>query len=133
MSEGLELLGTVGTVTPPADMMEAARLSLTPTGFENLMARTGGRIPTPAELVEFADAERAAGIVHAHEARSLDLTPDELASEQADEIQADAEVAERLRSALSGNVAALLDPAAALTRWQELAGESHPAPLTSAD
>lgn len=50
----------VGTVQPPADMMEAARLSLTPTGFENLMARTGGRIPTPAELVEFADAERLA-------------------------------------------------------------------------
>lgn len=49
-----------GTVTPPADMMEAARLSLSPVGFENLMARTGGRIPTPAELVEFADAERLA-------------------------------------------------------------------------
>jgi hypothetical protein len=55
----------VGTVKPPADMMEAARLSLTPTGFENLMQRTGGRAPTPAELVEFADAERLA-----HEATS---------------------------------------------------------------
>lgn len=49
-----------GTVTPPADMMQAARLSLTPTGFTNLMERTGGKAPTPAELVEFADAERLA-------------------------------------------------------------------------
>jgi hypothetical protein len=70
-------IGAVGTVTPPADMMEAARLSLTPTGFENLMARTGGRAPTPAELVEFADAERLAGIVHAHESNIVgDLAAD---------------------------------------------------------
>jgi len=52
----------VGSAKPPADMMEAARQSLTPTGFANLMERTAGRAPTPAELVEFADAERAAGL-----------------------------------------------------------------------
>jgi hypothetical protein len=50
----------VGTVKPPADMMEAARLSLSDTAFANLMERTGGKAPTPAELCEFADAERLA-------------------------------------------------------------------------
>jgi hypothetical protein len=59
MTRGFEFNGTV---TPPADMMDAARRSLSPTGFSNLMARTSGLAPTPAELVEFADAERQAGI-----------------------------------------------------------------------
>jgi hypothetical protein len=52
-----------GAVTPPTNMMDAARASLSEAGFANLMARTGGRAPTPAELVEFADAERQAGVV----------------------------------------------------------------------
>lgn len=47
-----------GTVTPPADMMNAARLSLSPESFELLMNATGGRAPTPAELCAAAEAER---------------------------------------------------------------------------
>lgn len=62
MSEDRYFIGTLGQVTPPADMMDAARRSLSVTGFSNLMERTGGRIPTPTEVVEFADAERLAGV-----------------------------------------------------------------------
>lgn len=48
----------VGTVTPPADMMAAARASLSPEGFEELMRDTGGGVPTPAQLCRIADRER---------------------------------------------------------------------------
>jgi hypothetical protein len=48
-----------GTVTPPADMHEAARKSLTEDGYARLMTLTGGAAPTPRQLCEFADAERA--------------------------------------------------------------------------
>jgi hypothetical protein len=47
-----------GTVTPPADMMDAARQSLSPELFEILVQATGGRAPTPTELCAFADYQR---------------------------------------------------------------------------
>jgi hypothetical protein len=47
-----------GTVTPPADMMEAARKSLEPfpNAFADLMAQTKGKAPTPDELCAMVDA-----------------------------------------------------------------------------
>jgi hypothetical protein len=39
-----------GRVTNPPDMIEAARKSLTPERFEELMRQTGGRPPTADEL-----------------------------------------------------------------------------------
>lgn len=47
-----------GRVTPPADMVEAARKSLSTEGFDNLMRRTEGRPPTPKELCAAVDQER---------------------------------------------------------------------------
>jgi hypothetical protein len=41
----------VGRVTPPKDMVEAARGSLSASGFDKLMRRLNGRSPTSAELV----------------------------------------------------------------------------------
>lgn len=49
-----------GTVMPPPDMMAAARASLPEQAFDDLMAQTGGRAPSPAELCAMADAVRAA-------------------------------------------------------------------------
>jgi len=51
----------VGKVTPPADMVDAARKSLSAEGFDQLMRRTEGRAPTPAELCAAADQERENG------------------------------------------------------------------------
>jgi hypothetical protein len=48
----------VGKVTPPADMFDAARKSLTPENFDKLMLETGGKPPTPDQLVAAAEAER---------------------------------------------------------------------------
>jgi hypothetical protein len=55
----------VGRVTPPADMLKAARDSLAefPNAFEDLMQQTGGRAPTPDELCKMADGCRAARAV----------------------------------------------------------------------
>jgi hypothetical protein len=52
----------VGRVTPPADMLKAARDSLAefPNAFEDLMQQTGGRAPTPDELCKMIDGCRAA-------------------------------------------------------------------------
>lgn len=47
-----------GRVTPPANMVEAARKSLSPAGFDKLMQRVGTRSPTPAELVAAVEEER---------------------------------------------------------------------------
>ena len=41
----------IGRVTPPKNMVEAARKSLSTEGFDKLMRRLDGRSPTPAELV----------------------------------------------------------------------------------
>lgn len=49
-----------GTVSPPADMMEAARLSLSEQAFADLMEQTGGKAPTPDELCKMVDAARQA-------------------------------------------------------------------------
>jgi len=49
-----------GTVTPPPDMIEAARKSLDAEGLEELMRETGGRAPTADELVAKVEARRAA-------------------------------------------------------------------------
>lgn len=51
--------GFVGRVTPPKDMMGAARKSLSTAGFEELMRRLDGRSPTAAELCAAVDKERA--------------------------------------------------------------------------
>lgn len=51
----------VGHVTPPADMMAAARRDLSSEGFATLMAQIGGRSPTPAELVALVEQERTLG------------------------------------------------------------------------
>jgi hypothetical protein len=48
----------VGQVRPPQDMVEAARNSLLPATFTWLMAMTGGKAPTPAQLVAAAEVER---------------------------------------------------------------------------
>jgi hypothetical protein len=47
-----------GTVTPPADMMEAARKSLEPfpDAFADLMAQTNGKAPTPDQLCKMVDS-----------------------------------------------------------------------------
>ena len=49
-----------GTVTPPADMHAAARKSLSEAGYERLMKETGGAAPTPRQLCELVESERAA-------------------------------------------------------------------------
>lgn len=46
-----------GTVTPPADLMAAARASLSGVGFARLMNLTGGAPPTPRQLAREADFE----------------------------------------------------------------------------
>lgn len=48
----------VGSVTPPQDMMEAARKSLSPEDFEALMLETGGEPPTAEQLCRKADEAR---------------------------------------------------------------------------
>jgi len=50
----------VGKVTPPDDMMEAARNSLDATAFENLMLETQGKPPTPEQLCKKVDEVRLA-------------------------------------------------------------------------
>ena len=50
-----------GNVKPPADMIAAARNSLSEAGFDRLMKvveARGGKEPTPAELCREADFER---------------------------------------------------------------------------
>ena len=47
-----------GKVTPPADMIGAARRDLTPERFEALMAATGGQPPSPAQLVQAVEEQR---------------------------------------------------------------------------
>ena len=49
-----------GTVTPPADMMDAARKSLSEQAFADLMEQTGGKQPTPEQLCKMVDAARQA-------------------------------------------------------------------------
>jgi hypothetical protein len=49
-----------GTVTPPADMHAAARASLSAVGYARLMEQTRGAAPTPRQLCELVEAERAA-------------------------------------------------------------------------
>lgn len=49
-----------GTFTPPADMMAAARQSLSEGAFADLMEQTGGRPPTPDELCKMVDGCRQA-------------------------------------------------------------------------
>lgn len=56
MSHGQHAPIWVGTVTPPADMMNAARLSLPADRFEKLMTMTGGQSPTPEQLVAAVEA-----------------------------------------------------------------------------
>jgi hypothetical protein len=48
-----------GHVSPPPDMIEAARQSLSPDDFESLMQETGGKAPTPEQLCRKADEARA--------------------------------------------------------------------------
>lgn len=55
-------IGMVGQVTPPPDMIGAARVSLSAQGFDTLMQQLNGRAPTPAELVALVEQERALGI-----------------------------------------------------------------------
>lgn len=47
-----------GTVTPPPDMIDAARKSLSAKAFEELMAETGGAPPTPDQLCAKVEANR---------------------------------------------------------------------------
>ena len=49
-----------GTVTPPPDMMEAARLSLSEASFNDLMNQTANQAPTPEQLCAAAERERTA-------------------------------------------------------------------------
>lgn len=49
----------IGTVTPPPDMIAAARASLSPVAFERLMQETEGAAPTPAQLCQLVEEERA--------------------------------------------------------------------------
>lgn len=46
-----------GTVTPPADLVGAARASLRPETFDALMRDTNGA-PTPRDIATAADRER---------------------------------------------------------------------------
>jgi hypothetical protein len=48
-----------GVVTPPADMIDAARKSLPSDKFDELMRQTGGAAPTPAQLCALVDALNA--------------------------------------------------------------------------
>jgi hypothetical protein len=59
MSDGMHKK-FAGTVTPPSDMLEAARLSLSEQAFKDLMDQTGGNPPTPDELCKMADSCRQA-------------------------------------------------------------------------
>lgn len=56
----------VGEVRPPANMVEAARASLTRAGFEELLRTTEGKAPTSAQLVAAVEAERARGVSAPH-------------------------------------------------------------------
>lgn len=46
-----------GMVTPPADLMAAARASLSEAGFARLMEVTSGETPTPRQIAREADFE----------------------------------------------------------------------------
>lgn len=50
-----------GTVTPPTDMINAARLSLSDAAFNDLMNQTGNQPPTPAQLCAAVALERTGG------------------------------------------------------------------------
>jgi hypothetical protein len=52
----------VGRVTPPADMMGAAKASLSENAFKDLMIETGGTPPTPEQLCKKADEARRASL-----------------------------------------------------------------------
>lgn len=49
-----------GKVTPPPDMIAAARASLSEQAFKDLMDQTGGNPPTPDELCAMVTACRQA-------------------------------------------------------------------------
>lgn len=51
-------LKLAGEVTPPADMVNAARLSLSEAGFNDLMNQTGQVPPTAAQLCAAVELER---------------------------------------------------------------------------
>lgn len=51
-------LDLCGSVTPPADMIEAARRELSDLDFNALMQETGGLPPTSAQLVTLVEARR---------------------------------------------------------------------------
>lgn len=57
----MEFIPFSGRVTPPADMIAAARNSLDDDGFVQLMHMTGGTAPTPAQLVALVEERRAKG------------------------------------------------------------------------
>ena len=50
----------MGHVTPPADMVAAAKASLPEQAFKDLMDQTGGNPPTPEELCKMVDGIRQA-------------------------------------------------------------------------
>lgn len=54
------ILTLAGTVKPPADMMEAARKSLSDQAFADLMEQTDGKPPTPDQLCKMVDGCRQA-------------------------------------------------------------------------
>jgi len=53
-------LKLAGKVSPPTDMIEAARLSLSEVGFKDLMNQTGNAAPTSAQLCAAVEQERRA-------------------------------------------------------------------------
>lgn len=66
-----------GAHKPPTNMMDAARQSLSEAGFTELMRRTDGSAPTPAQLCELADAERdAATMISSDAVVPLEIAPD---------------------------------------------------------
>ena len=48
-----------GEVTAPADMIDAARRSLSNAGFEDLMNQLGQQTPSPAQLCAAVELERS--------------------------------------------------------------------------
>jgi hypothetical protein len=50
----------MGKVTPPTDMIAAAKASLPEAAFKDLMDQTGGNAPTPDELCKMVDSLRQA-------------------------------------------------------------------------
>lgn len=55
-------LTAVGTSSPPPDLLDAAKRSLSDHGFNDLLNQTGGATPSVAQLCAAVEQERSSGM-----------------------------------------------------------------------